>query len=319
MADDCHRFCSAWAAVRLAPRGARGLTRVTVAGPPGFLFNLTAPTMDHDEALLLFESLTGASNHIAEHVLEAHGWDVNSAVEWYLESGGVGFGAPQQAPASPPDLIEEPDDLGDEEPGQGPRGSRPSSRPLPAAARPRSSPIEVPRSVAGGRWRVAGRERVPPTCAAHRRSDCPGLGLWLTFTAPVQILDDDDDDIQVLASSLGRRRANRVEEVAEGADSRLSDTGFATLWHSWALQRPPACPPTDTAPWRLCKLREALLQIPACPWPACPPAAEGQGMQRVGSVEEELGAGSQGGRRVRRNRRRMAGEVDRDLELLGES
>ena len=41
-------------------------------------------------------------------------------------------------------------------------------------------------------------------------------------------------------------------------------------------------------------------------------------MQRVGSVEEELGAGSQGGRWVRRNRRRMAGEVDRDLELLGE-
>lgn len=40
-------------------------------------------------------------------------------------------------------------------------------------------------------------------------------------------------------------------------------------------------------------------------------------MHRVGSVEEELEVGSQG-RRVRRNRRRVAGEVDRDLELLGE-
>jgi hypothetical protein len=33
-------------------------------------------------------------------------------------------------------------------------------------------------------------------------------------------------------------------------------------------------------------------------------------------LEDNLGAGGQG-RRVRRNRRRVAGEVDRDLELLG--
>ena len=38
-------------------------------------------------------------------------------------------------------------------------------------------------------------------------------------------------------------------------------------------------------------------------------------MHAVGSVEEELGGSL--GRRVRRNRRRLAGELDRDLELLG--
>ncbi|PSC74230.1 acetolactate synthase [Micractinium conductrix] len=210
--------------------------------------------MDRDEALMLFESLTAAPPHVAEHVLEAHGWEVNSAVEWYLESGGVGhgagpageaaagFGAAPEfdadaafggeagfavAAASPPDYIEEPDDevVVEEEPeaqrpgpaalrGAAAAGRRPASRPLPASARPRSSPIEI--------------------------------------------LDDDDDDIQVLASSIGRRRPNRVEELA------------------------------DDEP-----------------------------MHRVGSVEEELEVGSQG-RRVRRNRRRVAGEVDRDLEVLGQ-
>lgn len=48
------------------------------------------------------------------------------------------------------------------------------------------------------------------------------------------------------------------------------------------------------------------------------PAEERGGMHRVGSVEEDLAVGSLQGRRVRRNRRRVAGEVDRDLELLGE-
>jgi hypothetical protein len=39
-------------------------------------------------------------------------------------------------------------------------------------------------------------------------------------------------------------------------------------------------------------------------------------MHPVGSVEEELEVGA-AGRRVRRNRRRVAGGLDRDLELLG--
>lgn len=39
-------------------------------------------------------------------------------------------------------------------------------------------------------------------------------------------------------------------------------------------------------------------------------------MDPVGSVEDDLELGA-AGRRVRRNRRRVAGGVDRDLELLG--
>lgn len=36
------------------------------------------------------------------------------------------------------------------------------------------------------------------------------------FLHPQQVLDDDDDDIQVLASSLGRRRPSRTDELMEG-------------------------------------------------------------------------------------------------------
>ncbi len=32
------------------------------------------PAMEREEALALFENLTGAAPHVAEHVLDAHGW-----------------------------------------------------------------------------------------------------------------------------------------------------------------------------------------------------------------------------------------------------
>ncbi|EFN59802.1 hypothetical protein CHLNCDRAFT_133523 [Chlorella variabilis] len=166
--------------------------------------------MDREDALSTFVTLTGANGQVAGHLLDSFGGDLDSAINFYLESGGVGYGGPP-VPASPPDYVEEPDVI-EEEPG--PVAARSRSRPLPAAARPRSSPIEI--------------------------------------------LDDDDDDIQVLATSLGRRRSSRAEEVVE--EDR---------------------------------------------------------MHPVGSVEDDLGVGSQG-RRVRRNRRRVVGEMDRDLELLGQ-
>lgn len=91
--------------------------------------------------LALFESLTGAPRHVAEHLLEAHGGNVNSAADWYLESGGVGHGVEAaQPPASPPDYVEEPDD--DDDPPAAAAAAR-RSRLLQASARPRSSPIEV--------------------------------------------------------------------------------------------------------------------------------------------------------------------------------
>lgn len=142
--------------------------------------------MERDEALALFENLTGAAPHVAEHVLDAHGcvgggcwpvwgagaaaaaaaalpaaampllfqqcvlashnaaalhpeppssllpvirWDVNSAVEWFLESGGVGHGfgaeAAQAAPASPPGAL-----TGDKGSASRPSGSRTPLSPL---------------------------------------------------------------------------------------------------------------------------------------------------------------------------------------------
>lgn len=95
--------------------------------------------MDRDSALSVFQNLTGANRTVAEHVLDAHGWDLDSSVNFFLESEGVGFGQGASAvPASPPDYVEEPDDV-----VVVPPASIPSSRPLPAGARPRSSPIEV--------------------------------------------------------------------------------------------------------------------------------------------------------------------------------
>lgn len=48
--------------------------------------------MTRSEVVSQFCSITGAPEHVAEHVLEAHEWDLNSSVEFYLESGGVGHG-----------------------------------------------------------------------------------------------------------------------------------------------------------------------------------------------------------------------------------
>lgn len=137
-----------------------------------------------------------------------HGWDVNSAVEWYLESGGVGHGVVGAAPPfgggggggagagggddwgaigwedvgadagaapahgeaaadaaaapimRPPDDMEEVDDvIVEEDPqpaaaaavGAGARSARGrvASRPMPAAARPRSNPIDVRQGCVG--------------------------------------------------------------------------------------------------------------------------------------------------------------------------
>lgn len=81
--------------------------------------------MAEPEAIDQFVLITGAPVHIATHVLEAHDWDVDAAVNFYLESGGVGhgnFGLPTEQ------VLPEP---------------APRPLPLPANAAPRSSPIEA--------------------------------------------------------------------------------------------------------------------------------------------------------------------------------
>ena len=51
---------------------------------------------DDDEAVKSiavgdFVDVTNAEPEVARHVLEAHGWDVDEAVSFYLETGGVGY------------------------------------------------------------------------------------------------------------------------------------------------------------------------------------------------------------------------------------
>lgn len=38
-----------------------------------------------------FVDVTNAEPEVARHVLEAHGWNVDEAVSFYLETGGVGY------------------------------------------------------------------------------------------------------------------------------------------------------------------------------------------------------------------------------------
>jgi UBX domain/UBA-like domain len=87
-------------------------------------------TMSDPELLDQFVAITSAPRHVAEHILEAHGWNLEPSVNFYLESGGVGHGnetarfgfsdpVPMESPLAPP------------------------RRPLPASAAPRSSPLET--------------------------------------------------------------------------------------------------------------------------------------------------------------------------------
>ena len=48
--------------------------------------------MEKAQCIRQFTCITSAPLHVAEHVLEAHAWDLDSAVDFYLESGGVGHG-----------------------------------------------------------------------------------------------------------------------------------------------------------------------------------------------------------------------------------
>ena len=84
--------------------------------------------MSETELIDQFVAITGASPHIAQHILEAHAFDLEPSVNFYLESGGVGHGNDG--------IFAEYDDHSTMAPS-------PAPRPLPASAAPRSSPLEV--------------------------------------------------------------------------------------------------------------------------------------------------------------------------------
>ena len=51
---------------------------------------------DHEEDIATFQAITGADHETADHVLEAHGWDLNRGVNFYMESSGTGIPEPPQ-------------------------------------------------------------------------------------------------------------------------------------------------------------------------------------------------------------------------------
>jgi hypothetical protein len=127
--------------------------------------------MDEEESLATFLAITNAPEGVARHVLEAHGFDLDASVSFYLESGGVGFGAGhgdgveviEEVQASRPD-------------------PRPQSRPLPARAAPRSSPIVV-RPIArpaGLRCRLARLRRRPARPGGLARRSRTTTSRWTT-------------------------------------------------------------------------------------------------------------------------------------------
>ena len=57
---------------------------------------------DHKEDIATFQAITGADHETAEHVLEAHGWDLNRGVNFHMESSAAGIPEPpQNRPRSP--------------------------------------------------------------------------------------------------------------------------------------------------------------------------------------------------------------------------
>ena len=188
----------------------------------GGLPALPVHAMDLEDAIATFEAVTGGSRSVALHLLDAYGGDVNSAVAYYLESGGVGHGTGVQGlPDSPPDLEELPEALEEQEQEEA-QPARPGNNRAAAYQPESSSPIEV-RAGDGGAA-AGGRRQVFKV-------------FETTVHSLLQILDEDDDDgIQVLATSLGRRRAaQRMDDLAAGGCWACTLRGGA----GWA-----ACPPS---------------------------------------------------------------------------
>lgn len=66
---------------------------------------------DHGILVDQFTAVTGCPSHVAEHILEAHDWNVDVAINFYLECGGIGHGGEsakefvEEALAVPPDPL----------------------------------------------------------------------------------------------------------------------------------------------------------------------------------------------------------------------
>lgn len=84
-----------------------------------------------------FVGVTDAPLHVARHILEAHGWDLDTSVSFYIESGGVGHGMVEDMACSPPGHDHELQPTEEEEcrPGVGVRQRRATRREIPIVVR----------------------------------------------------------------------------------------------------------------------------------------------------------------------------------------
>ena len=140
-----------------------------------------------DAAVAQFAAVTGADAATAAHVLDAHSWNADAAVAFFLDGGmGGGGGGAASAPAPrPPPLRDSPEIMAVEPGAAG--GGRVEREGVEAAAgvRPRSPP------------RTAG--------PADRRGPSSDY---------VMVDDDDDEAVQVRAEAGGRGGRGREERDA---------------------------------------------------------------------------------------------------------
>ena len=50
--------------------------------------------MEEEGAVDTFQAITGADQATAQHVLEAHGWDLNKSVNFFMEAAGLPVARP---------------------------------------------------------------------------------------------------------------------------------------------------------------------------------------------------------------------------------
>jgi hypothetical protein len=100
---------------------------------------------DHEEVICTFSGVTGADYATAQHVLEAHSWDLNNSVNFFLEQqAGAALPPPRAPQEHPVPSLEEDED-------EDLNGCPAPSRPVPPTA------IEIPDSPVPGRPPAAGQ------------------------------------------------------------------------------------------------------------------------------------------------------------------
>ena len=133
---------------------------------------------EHEETICTFSGVTGADYATAQHVLEAHSWDLNNSVNFFLEQqAGAALPAPRAPQEHPVPYVE--DDEDEDVPG-----CAAPSRPVPptAIAIP-DSPVQARPPAAGQRsgaaWDGADEQLRQALAASAREAG----ERWVTITS----------------------------------------------------------------------------------------------------------------------------------------